>query len=375
MSEHDPDRPLTLPGFLIVVLVAVGAVAIGAILHLAEPVLAPMTLALVTGVILSPIAVSWERIGIPSALGATLNLFVALVAIGGILFLLQPVAMRLVEQAPKVIADVEETLEDVRDAMRGVEEVSKDVADAILMEEGEGEGDSPPASAPPEETAEDSPKEEAADAVPSVADALWLAPSILGQMAVFAGTLFFFLATRGDIYRWTARRLPLGKSPEDRAEMLLEAERRVSRYFLTISMINAGLGLAVFIALRQLGLPGAPVWGLVAFLANFVLYLGPACFFLAMLYAGVANFDGPMALVPALCYVALNFTEAQFVTPSLVGRQMQLNPLVVFLSVVFGIWMWGPVGGIVAIPLLVWLLVLGDADPEPEAETERAEGL
>lgn len=366
---HDPDGEprLSLPGYLIALLVPVSLVAAGLVLQTAESILAPMTLALVTAVVLSPLAVSWERVGVPSSVGATINLFVALAAIGGILFLLQPVATRLVEQAPKVIADVEETLEDVRAAVRGLDEMSRDVADAISMEDKEEE--SPSATTPePEQESEPQPEEAASEAVPSMADALWLAPSILGQMAVFAGTLFFFLATRDDIYRWIAHRLPMGKTPEDRAAKLLEAERRVSRYFLTISVINAGLGLAVFIVMRQIGLPGAPVWGLVAFLSNFVLYLGPACFFVAMLYAGVAGFDGPMALVPALCYLGLNFTEAQFVTPSTVGRQMQLNPLVVFLSVVVGIWLWGPIGGIVAIPLLLWVLVLSEADPEPEPE-------
>ncbi len=353
----DESRRTSLPRPVIGSIIAVGILAGGLILQATEQVTAPLVLALVTGVVLSPIAVSWERVGVPHQLGALLNLLVALVTIGGLLFLFQPVMGRLVEQAPKVVADVESTLGDLRNTMRGIDEMSKGMAEAVSGEEGQADGTAPPSGDTPPA---DKPAEEPA-AVPTVADALWLAPALLAQIAVFAGTLFFFLATREDIYNWLSKHVRWRRRPDQVRAMLLEAERRVSRYFLTIATINAGLGASVFLLTNQLGVPGAPMWGLLAFLANFVLYLGPAVFAFGLLYAGVAQFDGPMSVVPALAYVTLNFIEGQFVTPAAVGRQMHINPLVVFLSVVFGIWLWGPIGGIVAIPILVWLLVLNDA--------------
>jgi predicted PurR-regulated permease PerM len=359
----DDSRRTSLPRPVIGAIIAVGILAGGVILQATEQVTAPLVLALVTGVVLSPVAVSWERVGIPHQLGALLNLFVALIAIGGLLFLFQPVMVRLVEQAPKVAADVEDTLGNLRNTMRGIDEMSRGVADAVSGEEEAPEGGTAPAREEEEAPAEET-------AVPSVADALWLAPALLAQIAVFAGTLFFFLATREDIYSWLSRHVRWRRRPEQVQAILLEAERKVSRYFLTIATINAGLGTCVFLLTSQLGVPGAPMWGLLAFLANFVLYLGPAVFAFGLLYAGVAQFDGPMSVVPALAYVTLNFIEGQFVTPAAVGRQMHINPLVVFLSVIFGIWLWGPIGGIVAIPILVWLLVLNDAKAmHPEEES------
>lgn len=354
---RDDKGPQALSRPLALSVIVIGLLALGIILRTAEAILAPMTLALVTGVILSPIAVSWERIGIPSRIGALLNLTLALIAIGGAVFLLQPVAWRLAEQAPKVVADVEDTVRELRASFRGLSEMSENVADVIKLEENTDPDPQPKPEAPPAEE----PKPE----IPTVADALWLAPSILAKIAVFAGTLFFFIATRMDIYRWLSRHLPWRDTSENIQSKLMEAERRVSHYFLTISIINAGLGCAVFIVTQQIGVPGAAVWGLLAFLANFVLYLGPVCFAAALLYAGVATFDGAMTLLPTASYLALNFIEAQFVTPSTVGRQLNLNPLVVFVSVVFGIWMWGPIGGIVAIPILVWLIVVNDARRKP----------
>ncbi|WP_172300286.1 AI-2E family transporter [Pseudoruegeria sp. HB172150] len=358
-------RRSLLPRPVIASWIAVGLAAGGAILSATEPILAPMVLALVTGIVLSPIAVSWERVGIPHRFGALINLVFALFLIGGVLLLLQPVAVRLAEQAPKVASDVEQSLRDLRASLRGLTEMSKDVAEAISL-------DDPASTVSIVPAAEESAPAESAP-VPSVADALWLAPSILARVAVFAGTLFFFLATREDIYRWLSRHIPGRDDSEDIERRLLEAEWRVSRYFLTIAMINAGLGVAVFIVTSQLGVPGAAVWGLLAFLANFVLYLGPACFALALLYAGIAAFDGPMTLLPTACYLGMNFIEGQFVTPALVGRQMQINPLVVFLSVIFGIWLWGPIGGIVAIPIMVWLLVLHDTRPAKEVPPTTAD--
>lgn len=99
-------------------------------------------------------------------------------------------------------------------------------------------------------------------------------------------------------------------------------------------------------------------WGLLAFLVNFILYLGPAMLALALLIAGLITFDGAYGLLPAALYLAMNATEGEFVTFVLVGRSMSVNPLLVFFSLVFWLWLWGPVGGFIAIPGLIWFMVV-----------------
>ncbi len=82
----------------------------------------------------------------------------------------------------------------------------------------------------------------------------------------------------------------------------------------------------------------------------------------------VARASGPASLAPAASFILLNTIEGQFVTPALVGKHMAVNPLLVFLALIVGIWLWGPIGGIVAIPLLLWGLVLSDSlAPRPRA--------
>ncbi|MEO1549979.1 MAG: AI-2E family transporter, partial [Pseudomonadota bacterium] len=194
----------------------------------------------------------------------------------------------------------------------------------------------------------------AADAVPGLGTVLALAPSLITQVFIFVGTVFFFLLTRSRIYSWIARVLD-SACLEAR---LFEVERTVSRYFATITAINLGFGVCVAIALSLWGMPGALLWGVAAALMNFIVYLGPAIIGMCLLLAGVITYEGALVLVPPAIFFALNFVEGNLVTPAALGQSMSLNPLLVFLSLVFWLWLWGAVGGIVAIPILVAILCL-----------------
>jgi predicted PurR-regulated permease PerM len=342
-----------------IAVLAIAAVVVLAAFDVAESILAPVTVALTAGVVLSPVSDGLERLRIPPVFGALISVFIALAILVGLGLLLYPVVLRLVEEAPKVWADVQDLVWALRRMMDGVEQISEDVSQAIGSA-----GNGQPAAAPAETAAE--------AAVPTLGDAILLAPSIAAQLLVFVGALFFFLLTRKGIYEWVALRLAPADERALVARRLKEAERSVARYFLAITLINAGLGAATGIALQLLGLPGGITWGLLAFALNYILYLGPTVLIVSLGFAGIAAFDGTMAALPALTYMILNGIEAQFVTPTVVGRRLSVNPLVLFLALVLGVWLWGPLGGIVAIPLLLWVLVLSDALPRPAAPAAAA---
>lgn len=326
-------------------LIVLASIVSLAALDAVSDIAAPVALALVVGVVLSPISEMWERLGLPPVFGALTSLLFSLVLIGGIVFLLQPLAAKLVAQAPKVWADVQDVVRIFRGLAQSMSDISRDVSSSV-------EPAVATAAAAPEVAPTDG------MAVPTVTDALLLAPAVAAQIITFIGALFFFLLTRNDIYNWTARRLSQPSNRGVVATRLRDAERTVSRYFLTITLINAGLGLATAAALSLIGLDEAPLWGLIAFLLNYVVYLGPALMTIILLFTGVAAFDGVAALLPAIAFAGMNFIEGQFVTPTFVGKQMQMNPLLIFLSLLFGIWLWGAIGGIVAIPLMLWAIVL-----------------
>ena len=78
-------------------------------------------------------------------------------------------------------------------------------------------------------------------------------------------------------------------------------------------------------------------------------------------------------LLPVGCYLVINFIEGQVVTPHFSGRTMTLNPFLIFLSITFWLWAWGPVGGLVAVPsLLIVQSILGHMLPEPELVPSQA---
>ncbi|QYK41446.1 MAG: AI-2E family transporter [Paracoccaceae bacterium] len=322
-----------------------GAVAVVFAMVTTRDLTAPMVLALAFGVVLSPVSDFWERFGFSPAFGALTSLLFAMVILIGLMLTFQPIVMQLIEAAPKVFRDVQEIVASFRSFTQGLPEFSQNVADALSQ-----------GSATPGAEANDAASEMP---IPSMTDALMLAPKVAAQVLTFAGTLFFFLLSRASIYDVMARRLSEPSNRAVTATRLRDAEHSVSRYFLTVTAINAVFGLATAVALHVIGLPGATLWGTVAFILNFVVYLGPAILTVALLFAGIGAFDGAMVLAPAAAFVGLNMIEGQFVTPALVGRNMELNPLLVFVVLLFGIWVWGPIGGIVAIPLLLWARVLG----------------
>jgi predicted PurR-regulated permease PerM len=179
-------------------------------------------------------------------------------------------------------------------------------------------------------------------------------PGIIAQV-VFTLVLLFFLLASGDMfYEKIVHVLPTFKDKRLAIRIAHDIERKLSRYLLTISTINAGLGIAVGFAMWWFEMPNPAIFGILAFLLNFVPYVG-ALFGVALsLVVGIVSLDSlGEAIVPAIAYFALTSCEGQFITPYFVGRSLQLNTVVVFLCVTFFAWLWSVVGMLVATPLLV----------------------
>jgi predicted PurR-regulated permease PerM len=314
------------------------AVALFTALRLGQGIFAPLLTGLVLGIVCAPLADLVERAGLPRTLAALLVLCLLVLLTVGLFLAMGPTINRAAQSAPEIWREITYLLESVRSTLSGMEDLQDSVSEAL----GDGDGENGPAN------------DEDAVSIPGVFDALALAPSVAAAMLIFAGSFYFFLLSRASLYEKVEASEVL---PWDRP-MLERAEMRVSRYFLTITLINGTFGTLVWLAMTLVGLPQPVLWGLAAFLFNFILYVGPAMLAVAFLVAGILTFNGAMSVVPAVLYVSMNMTEGQFVTPALVGRQMKVNPLLVFVSLVFWLWLWGPIGGIVAIPVLVWTLYL-----------------
>lgn len=320
--------------------VAIWTLALVALVWLAgaaRDVLAPTVLGLVLGVVGAPLADKLDRLGLPRAALATAMMLAALVIILLLLLALGPAFSDLLDQLPRIQSEVQEWLSALRELTRGLEQMTAQLSET-------------PAAASD------------TDALPNVADAIWMAPNLGAQLLIIIGTFFFFTLTRPTVYKSFGSLKP----------RLVSAERTVSRYFATVAVINAGLGLAVMAAAAALGLPSPHLWGAAAGLLNFFLYLGPILMIAALTVAGMTLFDGAQSFVPPAIFLALNLLEAQFVTPALVGQQLDVNPLYVFLAVIFGLWIWGPIGAMVALPLLLWsAAMIGSREDGTEPSPKR----
>lgn len=312
--------------------VLTGLVALGFALEQAKFILAPVTTAIVVGLMFGPIATRLERRGWPKGMSAGLVtlLFIAIV----LLFTLSVAAplSSWAARVPQIWSQLQLQLSEWRQPLDTLRWLQSELRDAF--------GGSTMTVAV-----------EDASPVESMAT---IAPAVIGQLLLFLASLYFFVATRNDI-RASILRICTGRRLRWRAaHVFRDVERLVSRYLLSIALINLGLGVAVGIAMYAIGMPSPALWGALAGLMNFIVYIGPAVMALVLFGVGLAEFDTlGLSLLPPLAYLTINMIEAQFVTPSVIGRTMTLNPFMVILALAFWIWMWGPLGGFIAIPLLL----------------------
>jgi predicted PurR-regulated permease PerM len=133
----------------------------------------------------------------------------------------------------------------------------------------------------------------------------------------------------------------------------------ISRYLLTITAVNVCLGVAVTLALWAVGMPSPALWGVLAVVLNYVMYVGPAMMALILLSISLATRQGGIDIIaPPAVYLGLHFIESQFITAQVLGVTMTMNPFLVFLSLAFWIWLWGPIGGFIAVPSLLVIYAL-----------------
>ena len=312
--------------------IVIGIIALVFALATGEYILAPISLGIVIGLMLGPIATRLERHGFPPGLSATAVVLIFIFAACLLALALAAPLNFWIGRLPQIWSDLQAQLAQLRQplqALNGIREQLRNLTgdDGVSVSVDEGMG------------------------FESLAT---LAPAVIAQILIFFASLYFFVATR---HQTRAAILSLFFKRRLRwrvAHIFRDVESLVSRYLISISAINIAEGTAVGIGLFLIGVPSAPLWGALAALANFVPFIGPAVMVLILFAIGLAEFDTfGGSLLPVAVYLAINTVEAQFVTPTVIGRTMTLNPLVVLLALVFWIWLWGPLGGFIAIPALL----------------------
>lgn len=313
-------------------LVFLGLIGLVFALHAGEYILAPISAGIVIGLMLGPLASRLEQRGLPCGLSAAFVVVLFLTMLCGFALALAAPLSFWIDRIPQMWSELQRQLsgwKEPLDAIRGAQDEIRKITGgsglAVSVEDG--------------------------SAVESVAT---FAPALIAQVLLFFASLYFFVATRHRT-RTAILKLCFNRRLRWRAAHIFrDVEKLVSQYLLSIAIINAAEGVSVGIALHLFGVSSAPLWGALAILTSFVVYVGPAIMTVILFAVGLAEFEGlGGAVLPPLIYLAINAIEAHFVTPMVIGRTMTLNPFVVILALAFWIWLWGPLGGFIAIPVLL----------------------
>jgi len=312
-------------------------------LYFARQFFLPLVFAILLDFLLSPVIRLLERARIRPAIGAAV---VILALIGsltlGVMQLAEP-ARGWIDRAPASLAKIGSKLRTIRQPVEQVTKTAEQVEQAT--------------SPTPNER-----NEVVVVRGPSLSQrVLGVTTSFLIALVETIILLYFLLAA-GDLFlQKLIKVLPNLRDKKKAVHIARETEASVSTYLLTISLVNIGLGVIVGGAMWALRMPNPLLWGVLAGLLEFVPYLGAAVMLAVLTLASLATFDevGRALLVPAT-YLVINFIQANFVYPMVLGNRLTLNPVAIFVGLLFWFMLWGIPGAFVAVPLIATFKIFCD---------------
>lgn len=305
----------------------------------------PMTVAILLNFLLTPAVRGLKSIGIPPPVGAAVILvaFLAIVGVGA--WRVWTPAMDWLEQAPRSFTQVEEKLRGLRQPVEAIREAGEQV-EAIARGDGQ-QRRAQPAPVPAESS---------------------LSETILNQTTSFflGGTvaffLLYFLLALDDLFlRKLAGVLPTMSQRRKAVLIARGTEHDLSRYVFIRTLVNVGFGIAVGSGLWLVGMPNPILWGILAGVLNYVPYLGGLVGYIIVGFVALTVFDttGRALMAPGV-YFLLNIIEGNIITPAILGRELTLNPVMIFAWLIFWGWIWGIPGALLAIPLLTMTKIIAD---------------
>lgn len=314
-------------------------------LYFARGFFFPIILGAILSLLLAPLVKGLVNAGIPRGLGAGLVVLGIVALFASAAYTLWGPATRWMAETPARMARIEAELQALLQPMESVSEAAERMEDLTA---GSGE---------PQEPLREVRMERGS-----------FTAFLLGQTrgvltaALFTTVLVYFLLASGDLFlRKLVRVMPTLADKKRAVRITRDVQRDVSTYLFTYALINTGLGIAIGVAMRLLGVPNPLLWGVMAGLLNFIPYLGAAIGMTVVTLVALPAYPslGAVLVVP-LTYLGLTALEGNLITPLIMGRRLTLNPVVIFLGVTFWYWLWGIPGALLATPLLVTLKVVCD---------------
>jgi predicted PurR-regulated permease PerM len=329
---------LRLVSVLVVIMGLSLMMALPFVLSAGQVVFLPLVTAAILSVVLSPLADQLNKFGLPNVLSA----FIAVIALIGIvvvalLLILQPAADML-DRIPAMVAKATQQFSRVRSNFDWVNDLNS------LLSRLAGR----------------QPVREVVVATPSMLEQVVIAtPTVVIEVILTLLMTFFMIESRDRLRkRLLHDRASLYRNRRA-ARVIRDVQTRVGRYILTVAIINAGMGLVVAFGAWAIGLDAPIMWGGLAALLNFLPYLGPVTMVAVLTLFGIGTSDTILAgLIPPAAYLALHAIEANLFTPSVLGVRFTLNPVLILLFISLGTWIWGVIGALLSVPILITLTAL-----------------
>jgi predicted PurR-regulated permease PerM len=310
---------------------------LGAFLYIGRAFVLPVLAAGVVALTLAPLVKAAKARGVPPWISA---LFILLIAVGVISLIVTAVAgpvSQWIGRAPEIGASIKEKLAVLDAPLASLGELQKALAGgqgALQVSE---------------------PTSPSNVVLPVVA---FVTPAA-GELLLFFATLLFFLVGQSELRTHAMAMFGEREAKLRFLKIMRDIERNLAGYLTVVTIVNTALGMIVALGAWLIGLPNPIIFGVLAGLLNYVPYVGPAIMVIVLFGVALVTFPSlGQACIAPLGLIALTTTEGHFVTPTIIGRRLTLNPLLVFLALAFWTWMWGPIGALLAVPLSIIGLVI-----------------
>jgi predicted PurR-regulated permease PerM len=308
--------------------------ALLAAVYVAREIVLPIIFACMLKLLLQPAVRGLYRLYVPRPVGAIASIAILFAVFIGFGAMISAPASSWAEKLPEGLPRLEqhlsfitERLNATRQALQKAEQATEGPADGAAVVKLKG---------------------------PGLADSLVESTRVALTTLLTTIILLFFLLISGETFlRRIVEVLPRFSDKRQAVEIAQQVEHDMSIYLMTISGMNAAVGTATGLMAWTIGLGDPLLWGTIAFLLNYIMFLGPMLGVVLFFFVGTLTFDTlSMAALPAALYLLIHIAEGEFITPMLLARRFTLNPVLVILSLVFWYWMWGVPGAILAVPIL-----------------------
>jgi predicted PurR-regulated permease PerM len=319
---------------------------LGLLLYEAHGAFIPVALALLFALVLSGPVEALHKHRVPRSVSAALILLIVLSMLAGVVAFAWTPAQDWISKAPQTMNTIKRKVSPIAQAMNRLDDLRKSLV------AGGAHGRTAPAPAAPAPAA---PAESAPALILDVGGS-----AIASVLTFIIVTLFLLTGGPPMMARMTAAFADNLKTSHV-LNIIEKVRGEVGHFYLTTTFINIGLGTATGLAMWSWGMPTPYLWGAMAAGLNYIPYAGPGTTLLILTFVAIVSFDtlSPVFGVAAT-YIVIALIEGQIAQPLLVGRRMEVNPLLIFLALWFGGLFWGIAGIVLATPTLVALKVIAE---------------